>query len=261
MPHIIDINGYLAPRIGSTGNVVTTSGFGTITSISVNGITCSITGTATNQATFTIPGLVDGQSTPFLGYYHDHETRSIVTFTVSDGTNTNTLTKRILPPTGLVWATLETGFLTTESGSILYNFSPTPAVNDQIYYDPTTCSVDVHGRFRSHLNTTQTLWHREFSSGTVRSFTVTTADSGSITVNVTGVATTASVGTVSVTLGSAPMSASVTGVSAAANVGSAIGSIYVQPSNTEVTLTSPINHSVFKNVFSAIGRSFYIKRK
>lgn len=197
--------------LGAAGSAITTSGLGTLTSLTINGVAVTALSATGGDGTFTAPAMAEGLSVGLLG--------SSVGAIAGDGTNTASTTCTLALPVGWSYVTLS-GTLNTSTASLLYNAAPAVAVNDQIVGESAKISLYPSLDAETDYVGTQTLYHIDATDGIWRSFSLTTGNvGGGLTANVTGVSATANVGSVTVTLGGAELTANVTGVSATANVG------------------------------------------
>lgn len=206
-PTLYDLNGNNVVKVGSSGNTISTAGLGTLTSLTIGGISATSLSAPGGDGTFSFPGYVDGVVTSLLG---------TVTAVAGDGTNTANRSVTLQPTDGWSYVTLS-GTLNSSNTGILYNFSPAAVAGDQIVFESGNVIVDAQGNIETDTNTT--LWHIQTSTGIARSVSVT-VEGTALTVGLTGVSATANVGTITPSLGPAPdLSVSLTGVAATANVG------------------------------------------
>ena len=211
--------------------------FSTLTSGSLDGgIALAAISAPVGVGTITLPTLVDSSAIGLFGSR---------TLTVSDGTNSDSIAVTFLPisttaypPVNQSYVTLA-GTLDTSINSCLYNLSPAAVAGDQIVYETSTFTpIGTDGKFSTDLSGTQTLWHIKASTGVARSFTLTTDASGGsdLTVTLTGVSSTANVGTITPSLGSvSDISVNLTGVAATANVGNITPSLGGSPLSVNLT--------------------------
>lgn len=187
---IDDINTNEQVRVSSTGNTITTSGLGTLTTLTLGGKSATSISATGGDGTFSMPAFVDATTYSLLG---------TVTATAGDGTSTADLSVSLLPTTGWSYVTLS-GTLNTTNTGVLYNFSPAASVGDQIVYETAKGTVDAQGNYEGDFDGTQTMWHIKASDGVTRSYDVITGVVG-VTFNITGLSATMSGGTVTGTSG------------------------------------------------------------
>lgn len=233
-PTLYDLNGNNIVKVGSSGNTISTAGLGTLTSLTIGGVSATSLSAPGGDGTFSFPGYVDGVVTSLL---------STVTAVAGDGTNTANRSVTLQPTDGWSYVTLS-GTLNSSNTGILYNFSPAAVTGDQIVFESGNVIVDAQGNIETDTNTT--LWHIQASTGVARSVAVTVIAGGS-TATPSGTSLSLQVGT-AVARGSA--SATPTGRSLSLVVGTATASGGAgSPGNA-----TPSGVSVSLQVGTSVGR-------
>lgn len=203
--------------LGAAGSAITTSGLGTLTSLTINGVAVTALSATGGDGTFTAPAMAEGLSVGLLG--------SSVGAIAGDGTNTASTTCTLALPVGWSYVTLS-GTLNTSTASLLYNAAPAVAVNDQIVGESAKISLYPSLDAETDYVGTQTLYHIDATDGIWRSFVLTTGEvGGGLTVSLTGVSATANVGTITPILGDPSLSVAVTGVAGTGTVGTVVPSL------------------------------------
>lgn len=216
VPVIDDINTNEQVRVGSSGNTITTSNLGTLTSLAIGSKSATSLSATGGDGTFSMPTLSDGVAYELMG---------INTATAGDGTSTADISVTLLPLSTQDYVTLS-GTLNTTNTGVLYNFSPAAVVGDQIVFlTASNTSVDAQGNLATDLVGTQQMWHIQASTKVARSYDVTTGESAGLTVSITGVAGTGAVGTVTPSLGATGLTVTITGVAGAGTVGTVVPSL------------------------------------
>ena len=211
---LYDINTNNTVKIGSTGNTISTSGLGTLTSLTIGGVAATGLSAPSGDGTFTMPAFSDGVVTSLLG---------TVAAVAGDGTDTANRSVALQAPNAWSYVTL-TGTLNTSTTGILYNFSPAAVPGDQIVFETGNVIVDAQGNIDTDTNTS--LWHIQASTGIARTVAVTVEGGVSgLTVSITGVAGTGAVGTVTPNLGSTGLTVAITGVAGTGTVGTVVPSL------------------------------------
>ena len=266
-------------RSGSTGNAYTTTGLSSVSSITIGTLAATAISDTSGDGTHSVPSLTDGVA---------HELYGIKTITINGTGGSPTTTALLNPLSTQNYVTLS-GTLNTTNTGVLYNFSPAAVVGDQIVFlTANNTSVDAQGNLTTDLSGTQQMWHIQASTKIARSYDVTTGTAGltatvtgvsvtasvgtltatlgpgpALNATVTGVAATTAVGTLSGTLGGATLTANVTGVSATTGFGSLLATLvdYTPPDNASDMLTKQPSISIFKNIFKRVSRKLYTKRE
>lgn len=145
---------------GGTFNCAVVDFGATVTGGTLDGVALS----AANNTSLTVPGLVDGVTTPKIGSR---------TLTLTDGSLIASRQVNVGVPAGLAAVQLASNF-SNGIDTILYQFSPAAVVGDWIYYDPTEGTADKYGYYTSDSVGVMTLWHVQLSTGIARSFNVVT---------------------------------------------------------------------------------------
>lgn len=163
---IDSINSGSSILVGSSGNTVTTTGLGTLTSLTIGGTAVSSLSAPSGDGTFSIPMWADGVIGFALG-----APQAVVT---GDGTNTASSTTTITAPTNYTAVTLTS--VNTASGYLGNQVSL--SVSDVIIY-PTaaslgtsTNSIGVDGVINTSYAGSQTLYKRNNTTGVVTQITL-----------------------------------------------------------------------------------------
>lgn len=271
-PTLNNLNTNNVVRVGTTGNTVNTAGLGALTSLTLGGKAATNLNAPSGDGTFDMPSFADGVTYSLMGS---------VSAVVGDGTATDDLTVTLLPMDGWHYTTLA-GTLNTANTGVVFNFSPASAVGDQIVF-PLSHNVDAQGNLSTSYEGTVTFYHIQASTGTVRTFLVTTGDGSGTAGNATssGNVSTYSIGTgtgqgrasttstgnqslfsigVGVVKGAA--TAISTGIASLFSIGTgfASGNGQSPAPNTEVTISKKPNTPTFRSVFKSISRKLYNKR-
>lgn len=181
---IDDINTTEVVRVSSTGNTISTTGLGALTTLTIGGKSATSISATGGDGTFSMPAFSDGVAYSLMG---------TKTATAGDGTNTADLSVSLLPMTGWNYVTLS-GTLNTTTTGVLNSFSPAAVVTDQIVFETAKATVDAQGNILSDYDGTQTMWHIKASDGVTRSYSVITTSG--VNFNITGLSTTMSRGTI-----------------------------------------------------------------
>lgn len=152
--------------LGSSGNSITTTNLGTLTSLTIGGKAVSSLSAPSGDGTFSIPSWIDGVQGFLLG-----SGQAIV---AGDGTNTATSTATINPQSGYTLVTLTS---VNTASSYLGN-QVSLSVGDQIIF-PTAASlgattnyIDVDGGIYTDYAGAQTLYKRNTTTGIVTQITL-----------------------------------------------------------------------------------------
>lgn len=203
-------------RSGSTGNTYTTTSLSSVSGITIGTLAATSISDTSGDGTHSVPSLVDGVA------YELYGTRTVI-FTGVGGSPTTTTNFQPLSTQNYV--TLS-GTLNTTNTGVLYNFSPAAVVGDQIvFFTADNTSVDAQGNLATDFVGTQQMWHIQASTKVARSYDVTTGESAGLTVSITGVAGTGTVGTVTPILGATGLTVAITGVAGTGTVGTVVPSL------------------------------------
>lgn len=167
-------------RSGSSGNTYATTGMASVTSVSIGTLAATSVSDTAGSGTFAIPALVDETV---------HELYGTRTVTVSNGTNSPTVTRTFLPAVGWDFVTLGSSINSTVTG-IVYGFSPAAVQNDLLVYDPTKIIPDTSANAEISHTGSQILWHIQASTKIARSYTVITGVDAGLSAQLTSSSTT-----------------------------------------------------------------------
>jgi len=151
--------------VGGTGYTGGTTTLGTATTLTFAGKSASITGTSSNEFTFSMPAFSNGVTYPAMGSQ---------TFTVGDGTLTATKASTVQAMAGYTAVTMST--MNTGTWSI----GKDPAiVSGSVIHAPTAAgTLNNDGTLTDYVFGTYTCWMRDQSDGKMYSFALTVTNSG-----------------------------------------------------------------------------------
>ncbi len=153
--------------VGSTGKVITTTGLGTLTTLTFgSGKSCLSISAPSGDGTFAMPAFANGVTYPAMGTQ---------TFIAGDGTLTASTTSTVATMAGYTAVTMVDPLNTGE-----WSIASDPAiVDDDVIHLPTAAgTLNSDGTLTDYVFGVYTMWRREAATGTMYTSQLTVSESG-----------------------------------------------------------------------------------
>lgn len=173
IPKVIDsLNNGNPLHISQSNVTIDTSGFNTITSITIDSVNMTGLVLPAGDGTFNIPSFVEGIVSPA------YNLNAVIIVNGDTGNTSGTVS--LLPPNGYSYVTIND--ISKSSNGYLKHYMPSLALTDQVTFaDPVTIGltvndnnfIDVDGRIVTDHVGNQTLWHRSTATGIMTQISLT----------------------------------------------------------------------------------------
>jgi hypothetical protein len=258
IPTISSINSG-SVRVGSTGNTLVTANYASVTGLTIGGVAATAIAGSGNNRTFNFPDYNIGGILPAFG---------TVSAVATDGTTPSNINVNFQPKSTQSYVTLTS----VGSGAGFVSAYTTCAIGDQIVFDlpatlsATTNSVSVTGAISTDYIGTQTMWHRNGSTGVMTQLSVVTTDTapdGYTFTDVTGQTRSAVIESNVITIAGVTAATnvpiSITGGEYAINTGGGFGAFTASAGNVQLGYTVKVrgtasaSYSTATNVVLSVG--------